>query len=259
MKIKWYGTAAVMLESRGFRIAVDPFLGMPLKDSLLRRRLLAAHFRTAKAVLVTHGHFDHILDIPRLYRGSDTPIYATKTPCLTLYRQGVGKEQLHKIQPGDSFTIGGFTIRVYQGRHCRFDAGVILSTAFKKDTILNPKRLLDLLKINRRYQENGETLIYEIEAEGKRLQLLGSMGIYLSVPYPTGADAMILPFQGTSCPARTVAPIIGTLQPRSVYLDHYDDAFPPMSSQVRTIDFTAKLIRHGIPCEAMQYGKTYII
>ena len=31
MKLRWYGTAAVMLESGGYKLAFDPFLGMRLK------------------------------------------------------------------------------------------------------------------------------------------------------------------------------------------------------------------------------------
>ena len=259
MKLSWYGTASVMLESGDCRLAVDPFLTIPLNETFCRRKLHAVRYRTADAVLVTHGHFDHILDIPRLYRNSDIKIYATKTPCRMLLRRGVAREKLKVIAPGMTFTLGGFTIRVYQGRHCRFGAGIALKTVFKKDTLLHPKRLFDLLLLNGRYKENGETLFYEIEAEGKRIQLMGSMGLDLDTMYPTGADVLILPFQGTYCPARTVAPIISRLKPKMIYLDHYDDTFPPMSSHIETLDFTAALIHNGIPAAALKFGKEYEI
>ena len=98
MKLSWYGTASVMLESDGYRLLFDPFLGIPIQDSLCRRKLRAVKLRTADAVLVTHGHFDHILDIPRLYKGSDIKVYATKTPCRTLIAHGLPKENLTLIQ-----------------------------------------------------------------------------------------------------------------------------------------------------------------
>ena len=259
MKICRYTTASVMLESEGYRIAVDPFLGIPLRDSLCRRRLLAVKYRAADAVLVTHGHFDHIMDIPRLYRDSDIKIFATKTPCKTLLEHGVSREKLQMLAPGISFKLGNFTITAYQGRHCRFDLGVMLKTAFKKDTLLNPKRLCDLMRLNRRYPENGETLFYEIEAEGKRVQLTGSMGTDIDTAYPTGADLLILPFQGTSDPASSAAPIILKLDPRMILLDHYDDSFPPMSSHIDTVGFTSKLLFGGLPAAAMKPGKVYEI
>lgn len=260
MKLSWYGTASVMLESEGYRIVFDPFLTIPIEETLYRRKLHAIKYRTADAVLVTHGHFDHIIDIPKLYRNTDTKVYATKTPCKTLMSRGdVERDQLRVIGPGVTFQLGGFTIRAYQGRHCRFDLGIMLKTVFKWETLMNPKRLYDLIKLNRLYAENGETLFYEIEAEGKRVQLMGSMGLDFGTVYPTDADVLILPFQGTSNPAQTVAPIIHRLQPKRIYLDHYDNTFPPMSSQVGTADFIARLHRHGIPAAPLTVGMTYEI
>ncbi|MBQ3266114.1 MAG: MBL fold metallo-hydrolase [Ruminococcus sp.] len=259
MKLSWYGTAAVMLESDGYRIMFDPFLGIELNESLCRRKLQAVRYRTADAVLVTHGHFDHIMDIPKVYQNSEIEIYATETPCKTLLSRGVGKEKLRLITPGIGFHLGPFTIKVYQGRHCRFDLGVMLKTVLKKDTLTHPKRLYQLIQLNRSYAENGETLFFEIEAEGKRIQLMGSMGLDLDTAYPTRADVLILPFQGTSNPAKTVRPIIAKLQPKSILLDHYDNSFPPMSSHIKTVGFTARLTRDGLPAAAMKHSKVYII
>lgn len=259
MKLTWYGTASVMLESGGCRIAADPFLTIPPQETFCRRKLHAVPYRTADAVLVTHGHFDHIYDIPRLYKNADVKICASRTPCMTLLEHGVDRKKLQLITPGIGFHLGGFTIRVYQGRHCLFDLGVMLKTVCKLDTLLHLKRLYELIRLNRKYKENGETLFYEIEAEGKRVQLMGSMGLDIDTVYPTGADALILPFQGTSCPARTVDPIIEKLKPKKIYLDHYDNSFPPMTAHINTLDFALEMNKKGIPTLALQTGKSYTI
>ena len=75
----------------------------------------AIKYRTADSVLVTHGHFDHILDIPRLYKDSDTLIYATSTPCKTLMKRIMEREQLRVIIPGATFRLGNFTIQAADG------------------------------------------------------------------------------------------------------------------------------------------------
>ena len=261
MKLQWHGTAALTIMSGGMTLAVDPFIGMPigLSDAERLRTDRARTFQQADAVLVTHGHFDHIYDIPALYGGTDIPIYATRTPVNTLIEKGIDHTQLHSLTPGESFSIGNFRITVFQSRHCTFDLAVILKTVFRKETVRHPKRLFDLLRLNKAYPENGETLLYLIEADGKRVQLMGSMGMAEGVDYPTGADLLILPFQGTGDPARTVRPIIDRLQPKRILLDHYDDAFPPMSAEIRTDRFVREMTDKGIPCEAMRTDKVYEI
>ena len=259
MKLSWYGTAAVMLESDGTRLVFDPFLGMPLQERVFERERRRTAYQSADAVLITHGHFDHIHDIPFLYEELDTPIYATATPCKTLTELGVGEDKLRLIAPGDTFDIAPFHITVYQGRHCKFDLGVVKKTVFKRDTLRHPKRLVQMLRLNHAFPENEETLFYEIEVEGKRLQLMGSMGMDADSVYPDCADVLILPFQGTGNPSATVLPIIGKLKPKSVYLDHYDDAFPPLSSLIETETFVQKLNEHGIPCEVLRESNIYSI
>lgn len=259
MRLRWYGTAAVMLESKGCKLVFDPFLGMPLKEDEAQRAKRIAAFHSADYVFVTHGHFDHIHDIPELYADSDKTIYASKTPCETLKEHGVGEDKLRLIAPGDSLTVGAFKIRVLQGKHCKFDFGVVRKTVFKSDTALHQKRLAKLWLLNKKYPENGETLFFELEAEGKRIQLMGSMGMDMNTAYPVFADVLILPFQGTGDPASTVRPIVEKLLPQTIYLDHYDDAFPPLSSLVPTAGFVRDMTGKGVPTVALRQGRVYQI
>ena len=261
MKLRWHGTAALTIEYGGRIVAVDPFIGMPVGMSDEDRRATgrADIFRSADAVLITHGHFDHIYDVAALYAGTDIPIYATETPLATLRSQGMSGDWLRLLTPPQKFDVCGLHITVYPGRHCTFDLGVILKTVFRRKTARHPGRLISLLRLNKAYPENGETVLYQIEADGRRVQLMGSMGMRYDVDYPAGADVLILPFQGTGNPSKTVAPIVERLRPKAILLDHYDDAFPPMSADIRTDKFTRKMTSQGVPCEAMNTEKVYEI
>ena len=54
-----------------------------------------------------------------------------------------------------------------------------------------------------------------------------------------------------------VMPLVERLAPRGILLDHYDDAFPPMSATVDTAGFvTAAEKRLGIPCRALKKYET---
>lgn len=259
MRLRWCGTAAVELCSGGYRLVIDPFLGMAAVCDAARQQRLQQIFTAADAVLVTHGHFDHIYDIPALYADRNIPVYATATPCAILIQNGLAHHQLVCIAPGEQLHLGPFTVTALRGRHCRFDIGVVCKTLFKKAAFFHPLRLVRLLRLNRRYPENGETLFYQIEAEGVRIQVMGSMGLDAAVAYPTGADVLILPFQGTGNPALTVAPIVDRLRPRSIFLDHYDDAFPPLSSQIPTAGFVSAMRARGIPTTATVAEEIYTL
>ncbi len=101
------------------------------------------------------------------------------------------------------------------------------------------------------YPEKGETLFYEVRAGGRRIQVMGSLGLCPEADYPTGADGLILPYQGRSDLVQYAWPLVQRLQPKALYLDHYDDSFPPLTATVDTEPFIDLLRTHGIPCRAL--------
>ena len=258
MRLTWLGTASLLFAEGDAVAAFDPFPGIPPDSLNGQARTLpdAALYRRAGNVFVTHGHFDHILYIPALYGQTDAVIHATATPCGTLRSAGFPAERLRTIAPGWEGQIGPFRLRALQSRHCRFDAPVIARTILRRRLWAHLPHMLRLLKLNRQYPENGETLFYELTDGRVRVQLLGSLGLDADTDYPVGADWLILPFQGRSDLAEAALPIIERLAPKAVLLDHYDDSFPPMSSQIPTEDFAARLEARGIPCRALEKHKT---
>ena len=79
-----------------------------------------------------------------------------------------------------------------------------------------------------------ESLCYVIEAYGKRILMLGSLGIAADTEYPTGVDLALFPYQGSGHLHRIAAGIYQKLKPKAVLLIHFDDTFPPFSSDVDT-------------------------
>ena len=78
----------------------------------------------------------------------------------------------------------------------------------------------------------------------------------LHLKYPTGADLLILPFQGRSDLENYALDIVSRLRPRRILLDHYDDAFPPISDEIPTKDFVRRLReQEGISCDTMVKGR----
>ena len=252
MKLCWFSTAAFTLTEGETTVAFDPFLGLPLGKRW--PDLSGTVFKDASAVFVTHGHVDHILEIPALLAGSRAPVYATETPCRTLMKHGVSPNRLQRIRPGKTAEVGPFNVKAFQGRHCRFDGPLIRQTLPR--LCRHPLRAARLLRYAATYPEKGETLFYEITAGGRRVQVMGSLGLCSGVDYPTGADALILPYQGRSDLLTYGWPLVQRLTPRAVYLDHYDDSFPPLTAAIDTQPFIDLLTANGIPCRALEPRKT---
>ena len=240
-------------------IAFDPFFGMPVGcfKNKNRSSLPKDDFSKVTDVFVTHGHVDHIYYLPELCVASDFRIHCTPTPRKTLTRRGVPPERIVPAAAGGTDSVPPFTVTAYKGRHCRFDLPIILKTVFRGSFFRHLVHAVRFLLEMLRFPEKGEILMYEVSCGGKRIQVLGSLGLDEHTDYPADADVLILPFQGRSNLEAYALGIVRRLRPRAVLLDHYDDAFPPVSDDIYTEDFI-KILRtqEHIPCRAMVKGKS---
>lgn len=250
MKITWFGTASIAIESGKDKILFDPFV--PMEGSPVDVRI--SDFKGYDHVFVTHGHVDHISSIPEI-AAENTKVYCTKTPKATLTALGVPEDNISEITAGNTITIGNIRITPYQGKHIDFDNSLVLHTYLRSFTH-QQKQALKLRKALDDYPENGEILAYLIKAEGKRVLLMGSLGMDENTVYPRDIDLMILPFQGRSELTEPAMDILVKVKPKAVFLDHFDDTFPPVSQQVDTSEIE-KTLEGVIPVTVPEHKKVY--
>ena len=227
MEIKWYGTAAVEYSTSRGRILTDPFI--PLTGS--EHRVDVSEYDGYADILVTHGHFDHIVNIPEIIaRNPGATVHCTETPYRTLVSKGVPERNLHLLLYGDSLQLQGFEITVYHGRHA----------VLPKATFRNVKRLLTTGNLrnvpyaaaeNRRCPENGETVAYLISDGRRTVFHMGSMNLREDTEYPAGCDVLMLPYNGWEDNFPPAVSVIRSLNPKRVYLHHFDNTFPPLTEE----------------------------
>jgi ribonuclease J len=112
-----------------------------------------------RAIILTHGHEDHIGALPSVLTDLNVPVYGTEFTLAyvenKLEEHGLLDDaKLHEIRPGERFTIGPFTINPIRVTHSLVDCvafaihtplGVIIHTGdFKVDPTPTDNRLFDL-------------------------------------------------------------------------------------------------------------------
>lgn len=227
MKITWYGTATISIDDGKTKLLFDPFVRMNKRIETTP----VEGFTGFDAVLVTHGHFDHIYSIPELTeKDKNVSVYCTETPKKTLMDKGVPEERFKVFKPDDIIQIGNFTIRPRRFRHIVFDPIYIL-TVMPQSIVMFP-RLLWQAHMNRKMPEGGEIVAYEIESEGKKIFLTGSFREYPGEVYPYDIDLLILANGGSIFVPEKTRGFIDKYKPKKIMVDHFDNAFPPVTRQV---------------------------
>ena len=239
IRITWYGTASVRISTGSTQLLIDPFF--PFSDSKIK--VAENAYSDCSQILISHGHFDHISSIRQIVC-ENSVVHCTKAPYMSLRKKGVREENLHLIQAGSVFTAGDFRITAYQGKHIRLNALDVLKAVCSWRVIHNRKGIIRKLMLIASCPEKKESLCYLVEACGKRILILGSLALDPQTAYPTGADLAFFPYQGSDHLCDIAADIYGQLRPHAVLLTHFDDTFPPFSSEVDTADAEAYLKKH---------------
>ena len=234
MKIKWYGTASLLLEGGGTRILVDPYL-KKYNPSLPRVPLEEAG--SADAAAITHPHVDHFADIGTFLQAGLRCVYVSENGIQHAKESGIPTDAMNALERNASFRVGEICVRTYYTKHCSFDAATVLSVLFSPRTWLQFGKGVRVLRDARKFPLDDDTLALEFSHSGKRVFVLGSAALDENTEYPQGADLLVLPYQGRAGMNRYIQPILRTLAPKRVMIDHFDDAFPPISHAVSTKKF----------------------
>lgn len=241
MKISWYGTASIVLENDKTKIVFDPFLRMNIRKEKIR----VEDFIGADAIFATHGHFDHIMHIPAIMETDErVPVFCTRTPAETLASKGVRKERINVVAPGDTVTVGDIKITVKQGKHIKPDKAYN-RIMYARNTFNWPV-FLRLFYLYKTMPENNEIVVYEIECEGRKVTLLGSLGIDDNESYSANPDIMIFPYAGNLSIAAEGRPVLEKIKPKKLIFDHFDNSFPPMTFTMNAAGY-AKLLKKTNP------------
>lgn len=235
MRFRWLGTAGFEFSSGGAHLLVDPYLTRNPR-SYPRQDLAPEDLSPAEAILVTHGHFDHVYDVPSIARAGECRVFASPMVCQKLYEKGLDGESLEAVEGYSSYEIGPFRVQAVPSRHVVFDVALVARTALRC-----LPHLKSLAGKGTAYYPAGDVYGYFIEVEGRSLYHIGSAWLNPEDMEDWEVDMFFVPVQGRSDITDLAAQIAAELKPRIVVPHHHDDFYPPLSRYIDLEPFKQSL------------------
>jgi L-ascorbate metabolism protein UlaG (beta-lactamase superfamily) len=209
-------------------ILLDPFLTRN-RRARPSQGLCPDDMSDADYVFCTHGHFDHIADVPDIVRASQARVYCSTVAARTLEKKGVPPARITTLTGGEKVEPDGFGVSVATSRHIRFDLKLLLKTM---PGVLREARTVIPGLVG---MPAGPVLIFTFDFGGLEVVDMGSLGITIPqvlekrIRFP---DVLFLPVQGHSNICARAADVTAAVRPRAVVPTHYDDFFPPVSRMI---------------------------
>lgn len=111
---RWLGVACFEFRlANGEVLIVDPYL-----DDSMTSPVRSEDIARADAICITHGHFDHVLDVGKLANRLGSQVICSREVGLNLQKQfGISPKQIRAVTAGEVVKQGGTTIEVVRARH----------------------------------------------------------------------------------------------------------------------------------------------
>jgi L-ascorbate metabolism protein UlaG (beta-lactamase superfamily) len=216
---RWLGVAGIELRARQQVLLIDPFLTRPPLRRLFLgrvepdRALLRQHVSGADTILVTHAHWDHLLDVAPIAEFTGAVVVGSANTCQIVAAQGVRPARIQQVDVGDRLALGPFQVEVLPGRHGPTPISWLINGRLPRD-LRPPLRLRD-------YRMDC-CFSFRIKVEGLRL---------LDCPGPaTPAEVLAV---GTDTPATILQRLLRHVRPRVVIPVHWDNLFQPLERGLR--------------------------
>jgi L-ascorbate metabolism protein UlaG (beta-lactamase superfamily) len=231
MKLRWLLTAAFEIITDNYKILIDPWiLRPPTAEQQLKTKI--SDIQGADAIFLSHGHYDHSLDVPEIVEGTDTKVYCSEQIKEVFLKDlGVSEENIKGIQPSQIIEFQpDFKVTVIKSQHIEFDENTLkrLESVRQDNIVATPKfRFADLEKY-----VVGDVFGYLFEfSNGKKLVHFGSGGYYEEElrKLPTNIDIFLAPIAGREDVEEVVAKMACVFNPKMIIPHHYDDFIPPFS------------------------------
>jgi L-ascorbate metabolism protein UlaG (beta-lactamase superfamily) len=129
---------------------------------------IEAHIPRADCVLVTHTHYDHVLDVPQIALKTKASVVGTESTENVMRAYAVPEEQLLTVRGGEDYQFPGFSLKVIPSIHSPLDHKHYFTSATAPPGMKAPLTLAQM-------HPEGGTLAYLIRMDGYQILAFGGM------------------------------------------------------------------------------------
>ena len=234
VRLRWLGTNAWEITGGDATVLIDPWVTRfetgATKGSdwnreaplVIDEEAVDEHIGPADCILITHGHWDHIADVPYVAARTGATVLGTETHLNLLRALDTPEEQLSQVEGGERHSFDGFTVEVLKahhnvsGRHKRLlFAGSRVGAVPER-----PRVVKDLVE--------GGSLAYLITF-GKARLLIGVTGVFQERELAGLEPTLLFMQAGVSDGDYEERLLDATGRPRCIVPTHWDDYEEPLT------------------------------
>lgn len=225
IRFRWLGVCGIELGYKRTTLLIDPYFtrlkayylwfGRPVSNS----RVIHKHIRHADHILITHSHFDHLLDAAEILHHTGAIAHGSPNTIELLRRRGIPSSQLQLIRPNEWHHLGSFDVEA-------LEAGLHHPPGYGPGKLSSPYRL----PMKAADYRMDTVMAYKIHVAGLNLLFEHCLRSQEALP----VDILFLePYASLRGHARVeYTRIIQGLQPNMVIPVHWDDMMAPLDKPV---------------------------
>ncbi|WP_237317154.1 MBL fold metallo-hydrolase [Streptomyces sp. JJ36] len=260
VRLRWLGNNGweIRIERDGHTrtVLIDPWLTRfrtgtytpegadPDTPVTVDKPLIDRHGLRADQILVTHGHYDHLPDVPHLAATTGATVLGTESHVNMMRAMGAPEEQLSVVSGGELLQCDGYTVQVLPSLHSMVGEHprVPFPGTRPAEVPPRPRVISDLVE--------GGTLAYRVTVNGFSIVNFGGSNFSEAGLAGVRADLVLMQPGGSAIHALVPRMLRALDHPAYVVPTHWDDIDHPLDEPARDwggLDSLRRAVREASP------------